>query len=51
MVRALRSRAYRAAATANLADGFATVGVRSAIVPLFVRDVLHRSAVWTASGS
>jgi MFS family permease len=50
MVRALRSRAYRAAATANLADGFATVGVRSAIVPLFVRDVLHRSAVWTGIG-
>jgi DHA1 family multidrug resistance protein-like MFS transporter len=50
MIRALRSRAYRAAATANLADGFATVGVRSAIVPLFVRDVLHRSAVWTGIG-
>jgi MFS transporter, DHA1 family, multidrug resistance protein len=50
MARALRSRAYRAAATANLADGFATVGVRSAIVPLFVRDVLHRSAVWTGIG-
>ena len=48
--RALRSRAYRAAATANLADGFAAVGVRSAIVPLFVRDVLHRSAVWTGIG-
>jgi MFS transporter, DHA1 family, multidrug resistance protein len=50
LARALRSRAYRAAATANLADGFATVGVRSAIVPLFVRDVLHRSAVWTGIG-
>ena len=50
MASALRSRAYRAAATANLADGFATVGVRSAIVPLFVRDVLHRSAVWTGIG-
>jgi MFS transporter, DHA1 family, multidrug resistance protein len=47
---ALRSRAYRAAATANLADGFAAIGVRSAIVPLFVRDVLHRSAVWTGIG-
>jgi MFS family permease len=50
MASALRSGAYRAAATANLADGFATVGVRSAIVPLFVRDVLHRSAVWTGIG-
>jgi MFS family permease len=48
--RALRNRAYRAAAAANLADGFAAIGVRSAIVPLFVRDVLHRSAVWTGIG-
>jgi MFS family permease len=50
ITRALRSRAYRAAASANLADGFAAVGVRSAIVPLFVRDSLHRSAVWTGIG-
>jgi DHA1 family multidrug resistance protein-like MFS transporter len=34
--RALRSSAYRAAAAANLADGFAVMGVRSAILPLFV---------------
>jgi MFS family permease len=50
IARALRDRAYRAAAGANLADGFATIGVRSAIVPLFVRDVLHRSAIWTGIG-
>jgi MFS family permease len=50
IARALRDRAYRAAAAANLADGFAAIGVRSAIVPLFVRDVLHRSAVWTGIG-
>ncbi len=50
IARALRSRAYRAAAAANLADGFAAMGVRSAIVPLFVRDVLHRSAIWTGIG-
>jgi MFS family permease len=50
IARALRDRAYRAAAVANLADGFAAFGVRSAIVPLFVRDVLHRSAVWTGIG-
>ena len=50
IARALGDRAYRAAAAANLADGFATIGVRSAIVPLFVRDVLHRSAVWTGIG-
>lgn len=50
LARALRSRAYRAAAAATFADGFAAMGVRSAIVPLFVRDVLHRSAVWTGIG-
>jgi MFS family permease len=50
LARALKSSAYRAAAAANLADGFAAMGVRSAIVPLFVRDVLHRSAVWTGIG-
>jgi MFS transporter, DHA1 family, multidrug resistance protein len=48
--RALRSGAYRAAAAATFADGFAAMGVRSAIVPLFVRAVLHRSAVWTGIG-
>ena len=47
---ALRDRAYRAAASANLADGFATMGVRSAIIPLFVRDILHRSSIWTGIG-
>ena len=47
---ALRSRAYRAAAAANLADGFAVLGVRGAIIPLFVRDSLHRSATWTGIG-
>jgi MFS transporter, DHA1 family, multidrug resistance protein len=50
IARALADGAYRAAATANLADGFAAIGVRSAIVPLFVRDILHRSAVWTGIG-
>jgi MFS family permease len=47
---ALRSSAFRAAASANLADGFAVVGLRAAIVPLFVRYSLHRSAVWTGIG-
>jgi MFS family permease len=47
---ALRNRAYRAAAAANLADGFAVMGVRSAIIPLFVRDVLHRPTTWTGIG-
>jgi len=47
---ALRSRAYRAAAAANLADGFAVMGVRSAIIPLFVRDVLNEPNTWTGIG-
>jgi MFS family permease len=47
---ALRSTTYRAAASANLADGFAALGVRGALVPLFVREILHRSAVWTGIG-
>jgi MFS transporter, DHA1 family, multidrug resistance protein len=46
----VRSRAYRAAASANLADGFAVMGVRSAIVPLFVHDVLHEPPTWTGLG-
>lgn len=48
--RAIRSRAYRAAASATFADGFAAVGVRAAIVPLFVHDVLHRPPFWTGIG-
>ena len=50
LARALRSRAFRAAASATFADGFAATGVRSAIVPLFVLAVLHRSAAWTGIG-
>jgi MFS family permease len=47
---ALRSRAYQAVAAVNLADGFAVLGIRGAIIPLFVRDSLHRSATWTGIG-
>ena len=50
LVRAVRNRTWRAAASANLADGFAALGVRGALVPLFVREILHRSAVWTGIG-
>jgi MFS transporter, DHA1 family, multidrug resistance protein len=50
LARAWRSRAYRAAAAATLADNFAAIGVRSAIVPLFVREILHRSPFWTGIG-
>jgi MFS transporter, DHA1 family, multidrug resistance protein len=48
--RAVRSRTWQVAASANLADGFAMLGVRGALVPLFVRHVLHRSPVWTGIG-
>lgn len=41
---------YLAACTANLADGWAVVGVRSAMVPLFVANVLHRGTLWTGVG-
>jgi MFS family permease len=41
---------YRAAATANFADGFAALGVRAAIVPLYVHQVLHSSPVWAGIG-
>jgi MFS transporter, DHA1 family, multidrug resistance protein len=47
---ALRNPVYRAAAAANLADGFAALGVRAAIVPLYVHQVLHSSPVWTGIG-
>ena len=47
---ALRSRAYRAVAAVNFADGFAVLGIRGAIIPLFVRDSLHRPATWTGIG-
>ena len=41
---ALRLPAFRAAAFANLADNWASLGVRSAIVPLFVIEVSARAA-------
>ena len=48
--RAIRDSAYRAAAAANLADGFAVLGIRTAIVPLYVHYVLHKSEIWTGIG-
>ena len=47
---ALRDPAYRAALAANFADGWAVMGVRSALLPLFVVEGLHRSVVWTGIG-
>lgn len=40
----LRHRAYRAALFSNFASGWSSVGLRIALVPLFVVDVLGRSA-------
>ena len=47
---ALRLPAYRAAAVANLSDSWGAVGVRAAIVPLFVVEALHQRAIWTGIG-
>lgn len=47
---AWRSAAYRAAVITQLADNWAIVGVRSALLPLFVVEVLHRRPYWTGLG-
>jgi MFS transporter, DHA1 family, multidrug resistance protein len=47
---AMRNRSYVAALAANLADQWAVLGVRSALIPLFVSDVLHKSPAWTGLG-
>ena len=47
---ALRKPAYRAALAANFADSWGAVGVRSALIPLFVGDVLHKPVIWTGLG-
>ncbi|MFN6541647.1 MFS transporter [Mycolicibacterium nivoides] len=39
---ALRNRAYRAALLSNFATGWSAFGLRIALVPLFIVDVLHR---------
>ncbi|MET0456029.1 MAG: MFS transporter [Mycobacterium sp.] len=41
---ALRNPAYRAALFSNFATGWSAFGLRIALVPLFVVEVLHRSA-------
>ena len=47
---AFRNRSYVAALVANLADSWAVLGIRSALIPLFVSDVLHKSPGWTGLG-
>ncbi|MDV3126615.1 MFS transporter [Mycobacterium sp. 21AC1] len=41
---ALRNRAYRAALLSNFATGWSAFGLRVALVPLFVVEVLHQGA-------
>jgi MFS transporter, ACDE family, multidrug resistance protein len=41
---ALRNRAYRSALFSNFATGWSVFGLRIALVPLFVSEVLHRGA-------
>src|SRR5664280_297306 len=47
---ALRSSAYRAAVANNFAVGWAIVGVRSSLIPLFVVEALRLSPSWTGAG-
>jgi len=42
--------AYRAALATVFADSWASMGVRAALIPLFVKEELHRSVVWTGVG-
>jgi DHA1 family multidrug resistance protein-like MFS transporter len=50
LAHALRQRSYRAALAANLADGWALMGVRNTLVPLFVLESLHRGTGWVGVG-
>lgn len=47
---ALRSSAYRAALTANMGNGWVFFGVRTALIPLFVVEVMGRGPLWTGVG-
>ena len=42
-----RDRRFQAACLANLAGGWAAMGVRGALIPVFVVEVLHREPAWT----
>ncbi|MET4637473.1 MFS transporter [Mycetocola sp. 2940] len=43
----LRDPRYRAACLANFANGWTSLGVRSALIPVLVVDVLAGTAAWT----
>ncbi|RZS45011.1 putative MFS family arabinose efflux permease [Herbihabitans rhizosphaerae] len=46
---AVRHRSYRAALASNFANGWTVFGVRIALVPLFVTEVLHRDAAFAGT--
>jgi len=48
---ALRDRAYVTALAVNLGNGFASFGLRSAIIPLFVVNALGLPAAWVGYGA
>lgn len=48
VLRALRDGTYRAALSSNFANGWAAMGVRTSLVPLFVTEVLHQSDSFSA---
>ena len=50
LVEALKDRAYATAVVSSLANGFATFGLRSALVPLFVVNALGASTGLTGFG-
>jgi MFS family permease len=50
LLTAVRSSAYRAAVANNFAVGWAILGVRSSLVPLFVVEGLHLGPSWTGAG-
>jgi MFS transporter, DHA1 family, multidrug resistance protein len=43
----MADRRFRAACLANFASGWASLGVRSAIIPVLIVEVLHREELWT----
>jgi DHA1 family multidrug resistance protein-like MFS transporter len=47
---AMQNPAYRAALAATFADAWASMGVRAALIPLFVKEGLHRGVIWTGFG-
>jgi MFS family permease len=48
---ALKNRAYVTALAVNLGNGFASFGLRSALVPLFVVNSLHLDKAWAGYGA